>query len=188
MKNITNSIRKTDSPVWKILLAGLICIMVFTGRIVVSAADLELEDGEYAIEVTMTGGSGKASIETPTLMYVKDGKFSARIRWSSSNYDYMIVDGTKYLNMSEENQNSVFEIPILTLDEDMKVIADTLAMGTPHEVEYAFHFYSESIGSKSQLPQESAKRVLIMAAIIIVGGGILNHYVKKKRKNDFNGK
>ena len=47
---------------------------------------------------------------------------------SMSNYDYMIVDGEKYLPTNEEGMNSVFEIPILTLDEAMPVVADTTAM------------------------------------------------------------
>ena len=34
---------------------------------------LSLEDGEYAIEVTLTGGSGKASIQSPALLTVTDG-------------------------------------------------------------------------------------------------------------------
>ncbi len=147
-----------------------------------------LSDGEYAVEVSMTGGSGKASIETPTLLTVEDGRYYARIAWSSSNYDYMLVDGEKYLSESGEGKNSVFTIPVAAMDEDMTVIADTLAMGTPHEVEYVLHFYSDSLGAKSSLPQEGAKRVLLMAAVIIVGGGILNHWVQKRRRQDYTGK
>ena len=59
---------------------------------------LSLEDGEYAIDVTMTGGSGKATVQSPTLLTVTDGVAYASITWSSTNYDYMIVDGQKYLN------------------------------------------------------------------------------------------
>ncbi|MEI3173561.1 MAG: hypothetical protein V8S76_05660 [Lachnospiraceae bacterium] len=62
------------------------------------------------------------------------------------------------------------------------MIADTLAMGIPHEINYTLIFYSDSIGSKSQLPQEAAKRVVAVAMVIIVGGGILNYFVKKKRR------
>lgn len=147
-----------------------------------------LSDGEYAVEVSMTGGSGKASIETPTLLTAEDGRYYARIAWSSPNYDYMLVQGEKYLNESGEGENSVFVIPVAAMDEDMTVIADTLAMGTPHEVEYVLHFYSDSVGTKSSLPQEGAKRVLIMAAVIIVGGGILNHWVKKRERRDYTGR
>ena len=140
------------------------------------------EDGEYSVQVDLEGGSGKASVTSPTLFTVKDGAGYAQIQWSSSNYDYMIVDGEKYLPTSEEGMNSVFEIPILTLDEAMPVIADTTAMGAPHEIDYTLTFYSDSIGSKSQLPQEAAKRVVGVAMVIIVGGGILNYFVNKRNQ------
>ena len=149
---------------------------------------LAVEDGEYAIDVTITGGSGKATIQSPTLLTLNDGIAYATITWSSSNYDYMIVDGQKYLNESEEDANSRFTIPIADLTQDVPVIADTLAMGTPHEVQYVLTFDPASIASKSTLPQEGAKRVLIMAAVIIIGGGILNHFVNERRKQDYTGK
>ena len=96
--------------------------------------------------------------------------------------DYMIVDGEKYLPTNEEGMNSVFEIPVLSMDEGMPVIADTTAMGAPHEIDYTLTFYSDSIGSKSQLPQEAAKRVVAVAVVIIVGGGILNYFVNKRNR------
>lgn len=168
------------------LLLFLFFLLLTANAPKVQAAD-SLEDGEYAIELTMTGGSGKASVQTPTLLTVQDGTAYAKLTWSSSNYDYMIVDGQKYLNESEENVNSSFTIPIEKFDEDLPVLADTLAMGTPHEIEYILHFYSDSIDSKSSLPQEGAKRVLLMAAVIIVGGAILNHIVQSRRKKDYTG-
>ena len=168
------------------ILLGIICIL-FSSRWTLTAQAgagtlLSLEDGEYAIEVTMTGGSGKASIQSPALLTVTDGTAYISITWSSSNYDYMIVDGEKYLPTNEEGMNSVFEIPILALDEPVSVIADTTAMGAPHEIDYTLTFYSDSIGSKSQLPQEAAKRVVAVAMAIIVGGGILNYFVNKRRR------
>lgn len=138
-----------------------------------------MEDGEYSVSVDISGGSGKASVTSPTVLTVKDGKAIARIQWSSPNYDYMIVDGVKYLNQSEEGMNSAFEIPVLGWDEPMEVIADTTAMGNPIEIPYRMVFYSDSIGSKAELPQEAAKRVLCVAFAIIVAGGILNYFVKR---------
>lgn len=140
---------------------------------------LELEDGEYAINVDLIGGSGKAYVSSPALLNIRDGKAYARLEWSSENYDYMIVGGEKYLPVNDGG-NSVFEIPVALMDGDMYVIADTTAMGAPHEVNYVLNFYSDTIGPKSQMPQEAAKRVLIIALIIIVGGGILSHYSKKR--------
>ena len=177
------------------LLTGVCPIPLYAARTVTASANTEndtdifdLTDGEYAIDVTMTGGSGKATIQSPTLLTLNDGIAYATITWSSSNYDYMIVDGQKYLNESEEDANSRFMIPIADLTQDVPVIADTLAMGTPHEVQYVLTFDPASIASKSTLPQEGTKRVLIMAAVIIIGGGILNHFVNERRKQDYTGK
>lgn len=138
------------------------------------------KDGEYSVSLDMSGGSGKASVTSPTLLTVENGTPVARIQWSSPNYDYMIVDGVTYYNQSEEGMNSVFEIPVLCWDEEMDVIADTIAMGSPVEIHYQFFFYQESVGSKNELPQEAAKRVLCTAFAIIVIGGVLNYMVKRK--------
>ena len=148
----------------------------------VEAAAVDLADGEYAVSVDLVGGSGKASVVTPTVMTVRDGRAYATIEWSSANYDYMVVGTQTYYNTSPPEVNSVFEIPIGCWDEEMPVIGDTTAMGTPHEVGYTLTFYKDSIAGKSTLPREAAKRVVCVAVVIIVGGGVLNHYVKKKRR------
>ena len=146
------------------------------------AVKMNLEDGEYSIQVDLEGGSGKAGISSPTPFEIRDGLAYAELQWSSPNYDYMIVNEKKYLPVNEEGMNSVFEIPVTAMDEPVSVIADTTAMGSPHEVEYTLLFYSDSIGSKGQLPQEAAKRVVAVALAIIVGGGILNYFVNKRKR------
>ena len=166
-------------------VAAVLFAFLLVCPVPVLAADgvkTDLKDGEYSIQVDLEGGSGKASVSSPTLMLVKDGQMYAQLQWSSSNYDYMIVDGEKYLNESEEGRNSVFTVPVTVLDDKMEVIADTLAMGAPHEIDYTLTFYEASIGSKGQLPQEAAKRVVAVALVIIVGGGILNYFVNKRNR------
>lgn len=170
------------------IMPVLFLALMLAGPVSVAAAQKEngietdLEDGEYSIQVDLEGGSGKASVSSPTLMLVKNGRMYAELQWSSSNYDYMIVDGEKFQNESEEGRNSVFSIPVTALDDKMEVIADTLAMGAPHEIDYTLTFYEASIGSKGQLPQEAAKRVVAVAMVIIVGGGILNYFVNKRNR------
>lgn len=170
------------------IMPVLFLALMLAGPVSVAAAQKEngietdLEDGEYSIQVDLEGGSGKASVSSPTLMLVKNGRMYAQLQWSSSNYDYMIVDGEKFQNESEEGRNSVFTIPVTALDDKMEVIADTLAMGAPHEIDYTLTFYEASIGSKGQLPQEAAKRVVAVAMVIIVGGGILNYFVNKRNR------
>ena len=105
---------------------------------------VDLEDGTYTAEVTLEGGSGRASIESPATLTVKDGKVTASIVWSSPNYDYMIVDGKKLLPVNTEG-NSVFEIPVVSFDTALDVIADTVAMSKPHEIEYTLAFDSSTI-------------------------------------------
>ena len=51
------------------------------------------EDGEYTVEVTLEGGSGKATVDSQAKVTVKDGVAYATITWSSTHYDYMIVNG-----------------------------------------------------------------------------------------------
>ena len=104
------------------------------------AADAEVPaDGTYTCEVTLEGGSGRATVESPAALTVADGKMTATIVWSSPNYDYMIVDGEKYLPTNTEG-NSTFEIPVAALDTPLDVVGDTVAMSTPHEIEYTLTF------------------------------------------------
>lgn len=104
------------------------------------------EDGTYSIKLTFEGGSGKAKIESPATLQVADGKATARVTWSSPNYDYMLVDDQKYLPVNTDG-NSVFEIPVTVFDQPMTVIGDTVAMSTPHEVEYTLTFHSDTLSN-----------------------------------------
>ena len=112
--------------------------------VLVTAEDLELEDGTYQIEVRLEGGSGRTTVESPTVLKVEDGKMTAQIIFSSPYYDYMIVDQEKY-EMIHTEGNSTFEIPVTVLDKKIAVIADTVAMSTPHEIDYTLYFDSASI-------------------------------------------
>lgn len=103
-----------------------------------------VEDGSYTIELTMEGGSGRASIQSPTQITVADGAATAILEWSSPNYDYMLVNGEKYLPVNTEG-NSVFEVPVEALDAPLTMIGDTVAMSTPHEVEYTVTFHSDTL-------------------------------------------
>lgn len=101
----------------------------------------EFQDGTYQMEVELLGGSGRASVTSPAKVEIKDGKAVATLEWSSPNYDYMVVDGEKYLPVNTEG-NSVFQIPVEAFDQDIAVIADTVAMSTPHEIEYTLNFHA----------------------------------------------
>lgn len=109
-----------------------------------TAQDLGLADGSYTAEVAFSGGSGKSHIESPVTLTVKDGAVTAAVVWSSSKYDYMLVDGERYDVLTTE-PGSTFEIPVAAFDTDLTVIGDTTAMSTPHEIEYTLNFASATL-------------------------------------------
>ena len=80
-------------------------------------------DGTYTCDVTLEGGSGRATVESPAAL---------------------LVDGEKYLPTNTEG-NSTFEIPVTALDTPLDVVGDTVAMSTPHEIEYTLTFASASL-------------------------------------------
>ncbi|WP_049945057.1 ABC transporter substrate-binding protein [Butyrivibrio sp. AC2005] len=110
-----------------------------------------ISDGEYTASVSLTGGSGKAYIESPCKVTVSNKKAEADIIWSSSNYDYMIVDGNTYYPVNTEG-NSEFIIPI-EIDKDMEIQADTTAMSQPHLIDYKLRF--ELIDTKNQTDSDT---------------------------------
>lgn len=112
--------------------------------VMTTAESLSLADGTYTADVTLSGGSGRASVESPAALTVSGGKVTAKIIWSSKNYDYMKVNDEKY-DAVIENEHSTFEIPVAGFDWAMPVVADTTAMSEPHEIEYTLRFDSASI-------------------------------------------
>ena len=76
----------------------------------VDAGTPMLEDGAYSVNVELSGGSGRATVESTATVNVTDGQAMATIVWSSTYYDYMIVDGEKYLN--ENGIGTVKHYPI----------------------------------------------------------------------------
>ncbi|MDO4405742.1 MAG: hypothetical protein Q4C07_00975 [Eubacteriales bacterium] len=136
------------------------------------AAPVDLHDGSYTIEVDMTGGTGRASITSPTTLTVIDGKAYATVLWSSPNYDYMIVGGEKIEPRNvKEGSNSSFLIPIEKFDEPFKVIGDTTAMSTPHEIEYELTFHQDTVKKYS-----TKSWLLMIASLLIVLAGVFCFY------------
>lgn len=121
---------------------------------IIPAAALAQEapaDGSYSIEVELGGGSGKSTVESPAAIEVEDGEMTATIIWSSSNYDLMVVDGAEYQPVTLDG-GSTFEIPVSALDEALPVSAETVAMSTPHMIDYTLTFDSASLQETSETP------------------------------------
>ena len=124
-------------------------LSAFREGVILTPADLDLEDGEYTAEVRLQGGSGRASVQSPARITLSgagtpEAKVTAELIWGSANYDYMLADGEKYLAAIVDG-HSVFEIPVIFFDRNMAVIADTTAMSQPHEISYTLHFDSATL-------------------------------------------
>lgn len=116
----------------------------FADGVLKTPASMGLADGEYTVDVTLSGGSGRASVQSPAKFKVSGGAASAEIVWSSSNYDYMRIGEEKFLPVNTDG-NSTFVIPVSYLDRELTVYADTTAMSEPHEIEYKLTFDSASV-------------------------------------------
>ena len=105
--------------------------------------EISLDNGAYSVEVTLSGGTGRAEIASPAELVSENGELMARIVWSSPFYEYMLVNGERYEPLQDEG-NSTFLIPIV-LDEEMKVSASTIAMSQPYLIDYSLYFDSATI-------------------------------------------
>lgn len=121
----------------------------FADGVVTTPESLSLADGTYTADVALAGGTGRASVQSPAELTVKDGQVTAKIIWSSKNYDYMKVGDTKYDTVIED-EHSTFEIPVSCFDWAMAVKADTTAMSEAHEIDYTLTFDSASIAPLSK--------------------------------------
>ena len=137
----------------------------------------EIPDGSYWIRVSMTGGSGRASISSPTGFYVKDGQATADIHWSSANYDYMKLDGVRYDAFTDAAGHSAMTIPVSGLDTAIPVLADTTAMSKPYEIEYQLTFDGSallpmadaSMAEAHALPTDELQRTMQSATTQVAG-------------------
>ncbi len=143
------------------------------------AAITSLEDGQYTMNVALAGGSGKATVSSPAAITVQGGKASAEIEWSSSNYDYMVVNGNTYLPVNTDG-NSVFQIPITAYDEPISVVADTTAMGTPHAIDYTLTFDSASAAPASGSFPVAAVVIVVIVVVVVV---VVALVVRNRKKN-----
>ena len=117
------------------------------------ACEADYPEGVFLIDVAMEGGSGRAEVASPAEFEVSGGRSVAKIVWSSPYYDYMVVNGKLYKPVNKSG-NSAFIIPVTVFDEPVEVLADTTAMGDPHEIDYTLTFDSQSVTTKDGTPVE----------------------------------
>lgn len=132
----------------KILLIIINILLLMSMVACQGTKQLVPDNGTVDVFLYLEGGSGRATVEKSSTMTIENGERTVRVIWSSPNYDYMIVDGNKYLPINESG-NSQFQIPVLEIGEPFKVIGDTVAMSTPHEIEYELTVSLEEIISEA---------------------------------------
>lgn len=118
-----------------------------TGGSSKTVAELGLQDGTYTVNVTLAGGSGRASIQSPAELTVANGEATAKIVWSSSNYDYMMIGDDKYEPVAGA-ETSAFNIPVAAFGKKIAVQADTTAMSQPYLIDYTLTFDADSVKAK----------------------------------------
>lgn len=106
--------------------------------------ELGLEDGVYTAEAELQGGSGRSQIESPLEITVEEGQAAAEIIFGSPYYDYVLIGEEKYEPVNTEG-NSTFLIPVEGFDYNIPVTADTVAMSTPHEIDYTIFIDSTTL-------------------------------------------
>lgn len=138
-----------------------------------------MTDGKYTIELTLSGGTGKAHIESPASLEIKDGVMTAELVWSSSNFDYMKIGDAEYYPVSGE-KNSTFLVEVPVLDDEIPVLAETVAMSKPHLIEYTLYFDSATIKESNTFPLWA---VFVVAALALgtLAAVIL---IRRCRKNE----
>ena len=101
--------------IFAVLAALICCLSVWTSVPAAQAFTLDKEDGEYSIQVELEGGSGKASVTSPTLITVKNGEVTADIPVSYTHLRAHETDSylvCRLLLEKKKNNPSCFTQPI----------------------------------------------------------------------------
>ena len=140
---------------------------------------VNIPDGEYTIELSLTGGGGKASLTSPANVSVSDGNMTAELEWSSPYYDLMTIYEDEYYP-ENTGENSVFYVNVPDLDSDIPITARTTAMSVPHTIEYTLRFSSDTVkksgGDMTAGVFTGAAFLITLSALIFVRG---KFYAKK---------
>ena len=108
--------------------------------LVFDSATLAPDAGAAALSFAFSGGTGRVTITCSGL--AQDGdQAMATIVFSSSKYTYAEVAGVKYDN-TNVGGDSTFVIPV-TLNGPTEIQAETIAMSSPHVVQYVLYLYTD---------------------------------------------
>lgn len=131
-------------------------------------------DGRYTVEAVLKGGSGRVSIESPVSIESVQGKMTATLIWSSSFYEYMMINGEKHLPESRDvkGDTTTFRIPLSSL-ETLEFVAQTSKMSRPHDIEYSIVFDRSTLKKNdnsifSWMPVVFPSLIILIALTIII--------------------
>ena len=102
-----------------------------------------LEDGDYLVAVDVFGGSD--TVETPASMTMHDGDATATLRFSSPNYERLVMTGEEYEPVEATADSAVYEIPVRVFDTSIPVTFESVASGSSEEVAGSLSFHSGQV-------------------------------------------
>ncbi|NLU23701.1 MAG: hypothetical protein GXW99_03055 [Clostridiales bacterium] len=158
---------------WKAGISVLLLTLLLTTA---AFAAPVLKDGTYQVAVTLSGGTGRVTIESPCQVTVANGQATATVVLDSKNYDYMRIDD-QYYNAVHGEGTSAFEIPVV-LGTDVEVAAQTTAMSQPHEVAYQLHFDVAPVSGQNSV----SMIVWVGAGVAGVAVAVVVLVVRKKKR------
>ena len=101
------------------------------------SVDVDFDEGNYYMDVTMEGAAGKADITNPMFISVHYGKPVATVEWSGDSVTYMMVGGDRFDSHVNNDGNSETIIPIPVFNAPYEVFVGTASTVPGQEVAYA---------------------------------------------------
>lgn len=144
------------------------------------------EDGHYTVEAVLKGGSGRVSIQSPVQVEIAEGKIVATFIWTSSFYEYMLIDGEKFLPESRDKKNdtTTFRIPLKAV-ETFPFVAQTSKMSRPYDIEYSIEFDLSTLKKTSQYDALRTAILFMAVGVIIAFAVLLGRRISKKKTRAF---
>lgn len=115
-----------------------------------------LADGDYNIAVDVSGGTD--TVESPAPLKMADGQATATLKFSSPDYDYLVITGEKYEPTEVTDDSATYEVPVKVFDTAIPVTFDSTASGSQEETTGSLSFHS------GQLTDSSGEKVALDAS------------------------
>lgn len=130
------------------VLLLLLCLPLSVRAVSASSEALPSEtlpDGDYQVAVTLSGGTGRVQVLSPTTLTVAGDSLTAAVTFDSPYYEFMQVGAFQYNPVETgDKDTTTFDIPV-TLDEAIPIQAQTIAMSQPHLIDYTLYFDSTTL-------------------------------------------